>query len=140
MKVVHSNKDTEVQDDDWLSQAVEHEEEGEWAEAARAYEKLLKKFPRNEKIFDRLMIMYRKLKDYQKELATIETAVKAFDIHKPKRSGAADKKISRISNALLKATGLVNKKGENLYLPGPVGRWEKRKVTVLKRLRKKKKK
>lgn len=140
MKVVHSNREVPETDDDWLSHALEHEEEGEWEEAATAYEKLLKRSPRNEKIFDRLMIMYRKLKNYKKELATIDNAIQAFEIRQDTGRKPIDKKISRISNALLKATGLMNKKGGNLYQPGPVARWEKRKETVMKRLKKSNKK
>jgi hypothetical protein len=135
MKIAHSNKEM-LGDDDLMSQALEHEEEGEWKEAAAVYEKLLKQTRVNEKLYDRLMIMYRRIKDYKKELSTINHAIEVFETQYSRVHKTPNKKISRISNALMKATGLLNKKGENLYQPGPVGRWKKRKATVQKKIKK----
>jgi tetratricopeptide (TPR) repeat protein len=113
-----------------------HEEEGELSEAAEAYEKRIKLRPIDEKAYDRLMIVYRKLKEYKKELAIINAGITAFETTYNKTHKAPGKKVASLSQALLKATGLVDKKGESLYQPGPLARWKKRKLVVSKRLKK----
>jgi tetratricopeptide (TPR) repeat protein len=133
MKVVHRNKEL-AEEGDWLAVAQAHEREGELKEAAAAYEKLLKKKPLNEAVYNRLMMLYRQLKEYEKELKVIKHGIAAFeDLYKKKSPGA---KVARLSAALARSTGLVDKKGKDVYEPGPLGRWRKRKAIVEKRLKK----
>jgi DNA-binding SARP family transcriptional activator len=47
-------------------------------ESATEYEKIIRKDRYNEKAYDRLMIIYRKNKDYAKELKLIEAGIRAF--------------------------------------------------------------
>ena len=136
MKTARSNKDHVTPDSDWLAIAETHEREGELAEAAVAYKKLVKAYPLNEKAYNRLMLLYRQLKEYKKELAVINKAITVFKNNFSKNHRSPGKKITQLSKALQKATGLTDKKGNNIYQPEPLARWEKRKMTVMNRLKK----
>lgn len=118
--------------------AKEKEAAGEWKEAIALYEKLIKLHPLEEKAYDRLMIAYRKLKEPRKELNAIKSGIDAFEELYKKSKKTPDKKVIQISRALQKATGLLDRKGESLYRPEPIGRWLKRKAVVEKQLKKKK--
>jgi len=48
--------------------------------------------------------------------------------------GKHSKKISEISSKLNKAFHLIDKKGNSLYAPEPIDRWEKRKGVVEKKM------
>jgi tetratricopeptide (TPR) repeat protein len=139
MKVVHSKKEVTHDGHAWLEIAVAHEREGELAEAADAYEGLIKEHPLNEKAYDKAMKIYRQLKEYKKELQVIDAGISAFEDSYNKKHDPPGKKIKDLSAALLKATGLADKKGNRLYLPGPLARWKKRRTTVENRLKKKRK-
>lgn len=132
MKVAHLNNES-PSPHELLIMAAEKEREGEIEEAIALYEKLLKTTRLNEKIYDRLMILYRKNKNPEKELGVINKAIAAFESHysKPKKYS---KKIIALSSRLEKATGLTDKKGNSLFEPQPLRRWKKRKKTVEKRL------
>jgi tetratricopeptide (TPR) repeat protein len=135
MKVVYRNKEL-TGDRDWLAVAKEHEREGEFAEATVAYEKLVKKKPLNEAAYNRLMMLYRQLKEYEKELRIIKQAIAAFEDFYKRSQKTPGKKIATLSTALAKSTGLMDKKGKNVYEPGPLGRWRKRKEVVENKVRK----
>jgi tetratricopeptide (TPR) repeat protein len=139
MKTDHSNKNHTSSDSDWLSIAEAREREGELTEAATAYEKMVKAYPLNEKAYNRLMRIYRQLKEYKKELKIINAAINAFEESYNKKHRSPGKKITRLSKALQKATGLTDKKGKEVYQPDPLARWKKRKMTVMKRLKKQEK-
>jgi tetratricopeptide (TPR) repeat protein len=134
MKVAHHNKDTET---DWLEKAVYHEREGEFEEAIKAYQKFLAIQPHNADVYNKMMRIYRDLKEYKKELAVIIKAISVFEKYYKDRKPAYNQKVASISKALLKATGLADNKGNNLYQPPEITRWKKRKATVEKRLGKK---
>jgi len=125
MKVVHLKKENKI-------------EESDPALEARALEQLLKEHPANEKAYDRLMVLYRKLKEPEKELRTINTAIKIFEEKYVKRQPAFNKKIETLSRALRKATGLADKKGNNLFEPGELARWKKRKALLQSKMKNKK--
>jgi tetratricopeptide (TPR) repeat protein len=111
------------------------EKEGKLEEAAEGYEEILKDHPLNSRAYDRLIIVYRKLKEYNKELATVERAIKHFEEKFNKEQPAYNKRVATLSKALLKATGLSDKKGNNLYQPGELLRWKKRKDLLIKKLK-----
>jgi tetratricopeptide (TPR) repeat protein len=108
--------------------------------AVKIYTGILRKKPLNESAYSRLMIVYRKMKDYLKEASIIETAIKAFEDtgHDSKKGGAS--KIEKLSMSLGKLTGLIDKKGKSLYDPEPIATWRRRAIQVDKLLKKKKKK
>jgi tetratricopeptide (TPR) repeat protein len=139
LKIVHSNNELPLNRHELFADAKDKEAAGEWEEAIALYEKIIKLHPLEEKAYDRLMIAYRKLKDPRKELNAIQSGINAFEELYKKSKKTPDKKVIQISKALQKATGLLNKKGESIYRPEPIGRWLKRKAVVEKQLKKKQK-
>jgi hypothetical protein len=92
--------------------------------------------------YDRLMIYYRKQKDYKKELQLINRALKVFgDRLKTQAShilaaAQSSSAIKRLSDKISKSAGLMDKKGNLKYLPEPLSRWTKRKKTVEQKIKK----
>jgi tetratricopeptide (TPR) repeat protein len=136
MKIAHHNPGPAGREE-WLANAKENEAKGDLEQAATAYQKIIKQDPLHEYSYNRLQIIYRKLKDYKKELAIINAGIKAFEIFFNKRRlPAGNNKISNLSKSLMRSVGLTDKKGNVLYEPDPIARWRKRKTTVEKRLKK----
>lgn len=97
------------------------------------YQNILKNNPRDQKAYERLMILYRQQKEYKKELQIINAAIKTFEkIYTTSKS--KDKKVNSISNQLNRSLGLVDKKGQALYEQKPLSVWKKRKTIVLKKI------
>jgi hypothetical protein len=134
MKVAHKNNSRQLSDEDIAGNAVKLEHEGEWALAADAWKKVISVHPLKARAYDRLMIIYRKLKEYNKELKIINAAIRQFNKKHKDRQPSFSKKVNLLSRALLKATGLADKKGNNIYQPDEVSRWQKRKELLLKRI------
>jgi DNA-binding SARP family transcriptional activator len=136
MRVVHNSlKDTQS-DRELLERAKELEQDKELVHAAELYEKLIKKDPANELLYDRLMIIYRKEKEYKKELAVINAGIKKFEeLHQSFIRLTPSKRITDLSKKLLKATGLADKKGRPLHDREPIARWRKRKAVVEKKIK-----
>jgi len=131
MKLVHK---TDVPTAELREKARQAEAEGELDEAAKHYEKILKVYPTDEFVYNRLMIIYRKQKEYKKEAAVIKKGISSFEqLFSSNKS--ADKKIARLSKALLKSTGLVDKKGRAVYEHEPIGKWRRRLAVVEKKMR-----
>jgi hypothetical protein len=82
------------------------------------------------------MILYRREKNYKKELSVINAGIKTFEKFYKSRLGKPSKKISEISKKLNKAFHLVDKKGNSLYAPEPIDRWQKRRGVVEKKMEK----
>lgn len=122
MKVVHLDKGIK--------------ETPDLATEAKELEASNRKHP-NDKAFNRLMQIYRKLKDPGRELQVINTAIKTFEAKLKERQPSYNKKVTALSKALRKATGLADQKGNNLYEPGELAKWKKRKETLLKKKLKK---
>lgn len=102
--------------------------------AIKEYEEAIKKNTLAEKAYDRLMILYRKEKNYKKELRIITAGIKAFEsFYKSKKSRS--KKIADISQKLNRSFGFTDKKGNSLYDPEPIARWKKRKEVVEKKIK-----
>jgi len=108
-------------------------------ETAAAYEKIVRKDRYNTKAYDRLMVIYRKNKEYAKELKLIEAAIKAFrEFYSKTVKRIPDKKTIRLSKALLKMTGLSDKKGNPFYQREPINKWIKRQSLLLSKMQKQK--
>ena len=107
-------------------------------ESADHYHNLIKQNPLNQKAYERLMILYRKEKDYKKELSVINAGIRSFQTHYHEHHAKqhADRKVNSISKQLNKAFGLTDKKGKPLYDQEPIETWKKRKEIVLKKLKK----
>jgi hypothetical protein len=111
------------------------EEENDLSVAIKDYEDVLAKEPLMEKAYNRLMILYRKKKDYKNELRIINAGIKAFsDFYRSKKSGS--KKVADLSKKLNRAFGFTDKKGNAVYEPEPLPTWKKRKETVQKKIKK----
>jgi hypothetical protein len=98
------------------------------------YQNIIKKNPYGQKAYERLMVLYRRQKDYKKELHIINTAIKFFE-NLYARPASKAKKVNTISNQLNKVMGLVDKKGKPLYEQEPLSTWKKRRETVLKKIK-----
>lgn len=132
MKVVHKRGE----DITGLREARDREAGEEMNKSIAFYEGLLKKNPVHEEAYRRLMILYRKQKNYRKELAVIRAGIRAFEeLYQPSRALTGNKKITALSRALLKSTGLADKKGNPLYQKEPLGSWTRRKTIVEKKIK-----
>ncbi|MCG2613108.1 hypothetical protein LZZ85_02415 [Terrimonas sp. NA20] len=141
MKVAHQNKELPVSGEDILKQAQRFEKDGELADAAKLYLRHLKMLPGNEYAFSRLMIIYRKQRDVEKELAVIDRAIKALQaIFKKSLKVAPTRKTVEISRKLMKAMGLADNRGVELNEREPLRKWRKRKELLERRLHGAKKK
>ncbi len=123
MKVVHLNKEKSKS------------ETTDLGEEAKDLEKTIIAKPANDKALNRLMVIYRKLNEQKKELKVINTAIKTFEAKAKERQPTYNKKIVALIKILLKATGLADKKGNNLYEPGDLSKWRKRKSLLVKRMK-----
>jgi tetratricopeptide (TPR) repeat protein len=123
---------------DLIAKAKELEDAQELEQAAEIYEQVFSKDALEAEAYDRLMIVYRKLKEYKKELAVIDRGIAAFEeFYESKVSKS--KKVIEISNKLAKSFGLIDKKGNSTYDPEPIGKWKKRRSIVEKKMKPKKK-
>ena len=62
----------------WLGEATEIEKQDK-EEAIKEYKKIAAAYPTNEKVYDRLMILYRQLKMPKEELLWINKAIRTFE-------------------------------------------------------------
>lgn len=120
---------------EYIRQAKTAEEEGDPDEAIQLYEKAIKQKPLLEQPYSRLMILYRKNKQYKDELRVINKALGLFMDHYDERrkSFKGNTAIARLSKAILKSVDNNSKQLENSY-PEPIPKWEKRKQTVENKL------
>jgi hypothetical protein len=105
---------------------------GELKAAAKLYEKLYKPSQPKIKIVHRLLVLYRKLKDAEKELRYIDAA-----IHINEQYYAAvkkkDTKTVAISKKLNLLLGHTDKKGKTVLKTDEVLKLQKRKANLLKK-------
>ncbi|MFN2458215.1 MAG: hypothetical protein ABR502_08450 [Chitinophagaceae bacterium] len=120
-----------------IASAKEGEDDNDLEKASKLYEQALKQEPLNENVYIRLMIIYRKQTEYEKELKLINKGIKAFEEFNKKKIQkivGKDQKAIRLSNALAKSLGLKDKRGNELYHPEPIAKWIKRREIVEKKL------
>ena len=121
---------------DLLSQAEEARKNNDNALAIKLYRQVLKIDSMQIPAYDALMKIYRKEKAYKKELGIINAGIKVYEKYYEKHSGKHNKEVDALSAKLNRSLGLVDKKGTKVYNPQPIGRWQKRKETVNKKLEK----
>jgi tetratricopeptide (TPR) repeat protein len=138
MKVAHRNKaidePIEHKPQEWLAEAKIAEAKDDVEEAIKLYEQVVKADDLNEFAYNRLMVLYRKEKNYAKEIKLIDKGIAAFQKHY-KSSTKHNRTIASVSEKLNKAFGLTDKKGNQLYDPEPIGKWKKRRVVAEKRVK-----
>ena len=94
------------------------------AEDITAFQEVVKKGLTDPFPYDRLMIYYRKAKDYTKELAVINKAINVFQTQLEKlrnKSLVRNKKratIEKLNQTINKSTGLTEKKRESHIYSG----------------------
>ncbi|HEX6916379.1 MAG TPA: hypothetical protein VF145_14110 [Chitinophagaceae bacterium] len=115
-----------------IDDAAALEKQGKLEEAAALYEDAIRSGTTNETPFQRLMIIYRKLKQPKEELRIIKKGIAVFE--KIFNRSTRSKKLKALSNSLMKSAGLANSKGKPLYHPEPINRWLHRKALVEKKL------
>lgn len=123
-----------------IEKARSAEIEKDYPAAAALYEHAIQIDPIQEKAYDRLMIVYRKQKDYKNELRIIKAGIKAYQNFYKSQTPTGSKKVADLSKKLSRSFGLTDKTGDALYEPEPIPQWKKRKEVVEKRLNKKSKK
>jgi hypothetical protein len=119
---------------DDIRNAEQLEKEGQLEEAAKLYEAAIKSKPLDEHPYNRLMIIYRKLKKPKDELRVIKLGIAVFEVQYNKKS--RNKKLTELSNKLMKSAGLVEKKGKATFYPEPINKWMKRKELLEKKMKK----
>ena len=140
MNAVHIDNTVKTEPPSTYSACMEHarelEEKNQINEAIKMYKKCISIKKHDEYAFDRLMILYRKEKEYDKEMATIREAIAAFEkLYKESSQSKTNKVVERISNALLKATGLSDKKGNEIFKPQHILKWHKRAMLLQRKLK-----
>lgn len=120
--------------EDLVGTAKYLEKKGALKEAARIYEKLVKKETLKENTYSRLMMIYRKQKDFKNELRVINSGIKTFqDFYMPSAVGK-HRAIISLSKKLNVLIGLTDSKGRSLAEAEPIKKWRKRKEVVLKKI------
>ncbi|HET6993805.1 MAG TPA: hypothetical protein VFI06_02430 [Chitinophagaceae bacterium] len=133
MKVVHSKTKTHLSKAELFNEAKEAEASEDWKTAGAHYQEIIKIDPHNEAAYNRLMIVYRKQKEWNKELQLVKKAIAGWEDLYNRTAKQRNSKLSRLSNSFLKVAGLADKKGKPLYQPGPLAKWKKRRATLEKK-------
>ena len=126
---------------DRIDEAREAESKEDMDTAIKLYEENIKTSFPDPYSFDRLMILYRKQKRYKDELRVINRAIKVFteDYARHQKNQLAEarnkKQVKELSAAIMRKSGLIDKKGNEVHLPEPIGKWTKRKGVVEKKLK-----
>jgi len=124
-----------------IDEAREAESKEDPDTAIALYEENMKSGYPDPYSFDRLMILYRKQKKYKDELRVINRAIKVFtdDYARHQKNQIVTarnkKQVKDLSAAIMRKSGLTDKKGNETYLPEPIGKWMKRKAVVEKKLK-----
>ena len=114
------------------------ETDGDLTKAAALYEKAIKQEPFDEEPWNRLMVIYRKLKRYEDEERVITRAIKVFKEHygqRQERILGQHTKAEEISRALLRSVqGKRGRQRAEPDYPPPIPKWAKRLEVVEKKL------
>jgi len=104
--------------------------------AAKLYAGMIRLYPHKAVLYDRLLMIYRKQKELRKELQLLNSALSYFqDLHDKAHNRKASKKITQLSNAISKLTGLTKGKKHPVSLPQPLAKWTKRKAIVQNKIK-----
>jgi tetratricopeptide (TPR) repeat protein len=126
---------------DRIDEARQAESNEDLDTAIELYEENIKSGYPEPYSFDRLMILYRKQKRFKDELRVIKRAIKVFtdDYARHQKNQLAEarnkKQVKELSAAIMRKSGLTDRKGKETYLPEPIGKWTKRKGVVEKKLK-----
>lgn len=116
-----------------LDDAKIAESKGDIDKAIILYEKAIRTGCADENCFKRLMILYRKQRRYKEELAVIKKGIALFAKKLVKKTPASAR-LKKLSKAFGQKTGLLDKKGQQLFMPEPLISWQKRALLVQKKI------
>lgn len=122
-----------------LRDAREAEYQGDTDKALDLYKDVVNSDPLAEEGWQRLMILYRKRRDYAAELKIINLALKTFETHalqEQKRWLRENRKIANLARMLAKSLGLADKKGVIKDDNPVLEKWRRRREWVMARLKK----
>ena len=129
-----------TEEEETLKSAIEAEAEGDTPDAIEVYEKKIASGTLNPEPYNRLMVIYRKDKDYAAEMRVIKKGIAALMAKQEEQQKEAlsktkgRRKLHSLSMQLAKKLGAIDKKGLSNYLPEPLEKWMKRKEVVEKKL------
>lgn len=124
-----------------LEEARLKEKEGDLKTAEKLYQQVLKTDPAIYQAYDRLMIIYRRQKDSQKEIEIIKLATDNFKNNYLERQRVWIEKneiAAGLSRDLAISLGLMDKDGLPLTSDPLLIKWDKRLTLLEKRMEKKK--
>ena len=134
MKAIHNKiEKSEISFSEWfrLTKLLESED---LEKAIREYKLIAIAYPTNEKAFNRLMILFRKLKQTKDELYWINKAIQNFSDQPSQKKHPPNSSIARLSKIISRSTGLTDKKGNASHVPPEIDKWLKRKALISKRM------
>lgn len=120
----------------------EAELNGHIESAIKLYEENVKDGFADPFAYERLMIIYRKLKRYKDEIRVIEKGIKVFSeqhenvLKEALKDRRNKKQLVELSNVFMTKSGLKDKKGNHTHLPEPVNKWMNRKEVAELKLKK----
>src|SRR5258708_39283779 len=123
MKAIHNKiekKDLSLKQ--WLMEAREMEAENKET-AVREYKRIALAYPKNENVYNRLMILFRQLKQPKNEIYWINKAIDNFQAGSKKSKVSANSRIAKLSKSISHALGLLDKTGNPIYHTVPYGTW-----------------
>ncbi|HEV8082832.1 MAG TPA: hypothetical protein VGP55_06510 [Chitinophagaceae bacterium] len=129
-----TENDTSIKD--IFSKAEEAEKKDDTKKAIELYKAVTDEDNLNIPAYDKLMKLFRKSKEYKKELSLVNKAIKVYEAYYKMRWRKHSKTIDSISSKLNKSLGLTDKEGIHVYDPEPLGKWKKRKIIVQNKLKK----
>ncbi len=124
-----------------LVKAKEAESLGDSTKALALYQQVVNNDPLEELAWQRLMVIYRKQRDYKSELRIITLALKSYETHNKeaqKQWLLKNKKAATLFKSLAKSLGLTDSKGIITDNNPILDKWNHRKEWVTARLKKKK--
>jgi hypothetical protein len=119
----------------WLAETKELESVSR-EQAIKEYKHIALAYPTNKEAYNRLMILFRQLKQVKNEMYWIDKAINSFQSRFRKPAIRANSNIAKLSRTIALSTGLSDKKGNAVYLPPPLDKWQKRKELLEKRMSK----
>jgi tetratricopeptide (TPR) repeat protein len=122
-----------------LRDAREAEYQGDADKALALYKDVVNSDPLVEEAWQRLMILYRKRKDYAGELKIINLALQTFESRNREEQRQwlqKNRKIANLARSLAKSLGLLDKKGIVIDDNPVLEKWRHRKEWVAARLKK----
>lgn len=121
-----------------LEQARQLESEDDLAGAIKLYNEALSNDPLTIAAYNRLMIIYRKQKEYKKELDTINKGIRSLEDNAREARTSwikANRKAARLSQSLAKSLGQIDAKGKPTGEDPVITGWKRRKAVTLKRIK-----